>query len=258
VPVATNDTSDDIGLIPPNEALYDGSSTAEEFVRFGELFCNNILIPRGHVTPTASLLDIGCGNGAVARALTRVLTPPGRYEGLDIKLASVTWLQQQYRPFPHFHFTHADVVNSAYNPGGRYQPQDFRLPFPEASFDVVLLKSVFTHMRPAEVRSYLMEVGRVLKRSGRAVVTYFLLNRESLRFIGAGGGPVPMNFPYKGDPLCRVMTPDLPESAIAHDEQRIRQYHEEARLTPIEITFGNWCGRPAMIGLQDLIVSLKE
>jgi SAM-dependent methyltransferase len=153
---------DDASLIPPREALYDGSSSGEEFVRFGELFCQNILIPRGHLAPTAALLDVGCGNGAIARALTSFLTPPGRYEGLDIKLASVTWLQQQYQRFPHFHFTHADVRNSAYNPAGRYQPQDYRLPFPDGSFDVVLLKSVFTHMVPGEVRSYGPLRGHVL------------------------------------------------------------------------------------------------
>jgi ubiquinone/menaquinone biosynthesis C-methylase UbiE len=135
--------------------LYDGSSSAEEFVVLGENFCQYILVPRAHLVPEASVLDLGCGNGSVARALTRILAPTGRYEGLDINAASVDWLREQYKPFANFHFTHADVRNVAYNPAGRYEPDDYRLPFPDASFDVVLLKSVFTHLLPGGVRNYL-------------------------------------------------------------------------------------------------------
>ena len=47
----------------------------------------------------------------------------------------------------------------------------------------MLLKSVFTHMLPAAVTTYTSEISRVLKKGGRAVVTYFLLNAESRRFV---------------------------------------------------------------------------
>jgi SAM-dependent methyltransferase len=190
--------------------------------------------------------------------LTRFLTPPGRYEGLDINLPSVKWLQEHYQAYPNFHFTHANLHNTAYNVSGGNSARDYRLPFPDETFDVVLLKSVFTHMVPAHLRSYVREISRVMRRYGRAVITYFLLNPESLRFIAAGGGSVPMNFQYENDPLCRVMTPKVPESAIAHDEARIREYYAEAGLTPVDMTFGNWCGRPSLIGLQDLVVALKQ
>jgi SAM-dependent methyltransferase len=248
---------DDVSLIPPQRTLYDGSSSPEEFVRFGEQFCQNILIPRGYLAPTSALLDVGCGQGAIARALTRYLTAPGRYEGIDVKRSAITWLQTQYKPFPCFRFTHVDVRNAKYNPSGACEGSAYRLPFSDESFDVVLLKSVFTHMLPADVRQYMLEIGRVLKPFGRSVMTFFLLNDESLRFIAAGGGAVPMNFEYAGDRSCRVMRRDLPEFAVAHAEERIRQFHRDARLIPLEIAFGDWCGRPALLGLQDLVIAHK-
>jgi cyclopropane fatty-acyl-phospholipid synthase-like methyltransferase len=43
---------------------------------------------------------------------------------------------------------------------------------------VILLKSVFTHLRPAEVENYLKEVARLLKADGRCLAPFFLLNQE--------------------------------------------------------------------------------
>jgi SAM-dependent methyltransferase len=245
-------------LIPPTELLHDGSSSAEEFVLLGENFCNYILIPHAHLDSSAAILDVGCGNGQVARALTRVLSPAGRYEGTDVNPGTIAWLQNRYQPHPNFKFTHADVRNTLYNPGGRLSAGQYRFPFSNASFDVVLLKSVFTHMLPSDVRSYVREIGRVLKPGGRAVLTYFLLNDESRRFIARGMGQISFKFEYPGDALCRVLKEETPEWAVAHDEQRIRQFHADAGLSTIQLSFGNWCGRRALLGLQDMIIAIKE
>ena len=47
---------------------------------------------------------------------------------------------------------------------------------------------------------------------------------------------------------------NLPRS----DERRIRQYYTEAGFSPCEMTLGDWCGRPALLGLQDVIIAIKE
>jgi ubiquinone/menaquinone biosynthesis C-methylase UbiE len=164
--VSAEPQSDDT-LVPPTAMLFDGTSSPEEFKAFGESFLQYILVQRAHLSPSASILDLGCGNGSVARALTRFLAPAGRYEGLDINAKGVVWLQQRYAGYANFRFTHANVYNKAYNADGAVQPGDYRLPFDDAVFDVVLLKSVFTHMLPADVRRYLSEIARVLKPGGR-------------------------------------------------------------------------------------------
>lgn len=78
-------------LLPPVEMLYDGSSSVDEFIAFGEGFCREILVPRGNLVSSDVVLDLGCGNGGVARPLTRILES-GRYEGIDVNRASIEWL----------------------------------------------------------------------------------------------------------------------------------------------------------------------
>jgi len=245
-------------LVPPKAMLHDGSSSPEEFVLFGDSFLQHVLIPRAYLLPTAAVLDIGCGNGSVARSLTQYLTPPGRYEGIDVNPATVRWLQERYQPYPSFRFTHANVWNKAYNPGGTMKGGDYKFPFADGIFDLVLLKSVFTHMVPADVQNYLREISRVLRPNGRSVITYFLLNDESRDMIARGKSVHPLVHEYESDPLCRVADPNMPESVVGHDEGRIRAMSSAVGCPVTEITFGNWCGRNSQLGHQDLVIGLKS
>lgn len=237
--------------------LFDGTSSEEQFKAFGEGFLQYVLVQRAHLTPSASFLDIGCGNGSVARALTGYLTPQGRYEGLDINGPGIEWLQQRYAPYQNFRFTHANVYNKAYNAGGTVQGDDFRLPYDDASFDVVLLKSVFTHMLPQDVRRYTSEIARVLRPGGRSVITYFLLNDESRRLLDQGRGTFSLKFEWNGDPLCRVESLEMPESVTAHEESRIRGMYAASGFDIAEISFGSWCGRSTIVGFQDVVVAIR-
>jgi SAM-dependent methyltransferase len=257
IPTEQNDRGD-AHLIPPTEMLHDGTSSSEEFILFGDNFRDYILRPRAHLPPAAAILDVGCGNGSVARSLTHFLSAEGRYDGVDVNGRTVAWLQDRYRKYPNFRFTHADVWNKVYNPGGGTQGASYRFPFADGAFDVVLLKSVFTHMLPADVETYMAEIGRVLKKGGRAVITYFLLNTESRRFIDRGLDVHGLKHDYAGDPLCRVSDPSRPELVVAHDEQRVRDGYARIGCTLLEMVFGNWCGRASLLGHQDLIIAIKN
>jgi SAM-dependent methyltransferase len=247
----------DLSLVPPVEDLFDGTSSAQQFIDFGEGFVHQILVPRARLTSSDVFLDLGCGNGSVARALTKVLSVPGRYEGLDVSADSIAWLQERYRPYAGFRFTHANVYNKMYYSAGSVTASEYQLPYADRTFSMALLKSVFTHMLPGDVRHYLKELGRVIAPGGRAVITFFLLNDESRAFVSSENDVVKMRTDWHDDPLCRVANPDLPEEATAHDEARIRAYVAEAGFAVAEVAFGNWCGRPSLLGLQDLMILIR-
>jgi SAM-dependent methyltransferase len=250
--------SGDRRFIPPESMLYDGTTTAAEFIAFGDGFFRSILLERAHLHPTEAVLDLGCGNGSIARPLTRYLRRPGRYEGIDVNANSVAWLKQRYATVPHFAFSHANVANGLYNPGGTTSPEQFRLPFESSTFDCVLLKSVFTHMLPADLPPYMREISRVLKTGGRSVITYFLLNEESRRLIEQGADAFGLNQIPKTDPSYQIAKPDNPEFAVAHDEGRIRSNYVETGCSIVDLEFGNWCGRPSTLGHQDLVIAVKK
>jgi hypothetical protein len=50
----------------------------------------------------------------------------------------------------------------------------------------------------------------------------------------------------------------MPEAVVAHDEQRIREYYAEVGCGVMELAFGNWCGRTSLLGLQDVVIAVKE
>lgn len=43
-------------------------------------------------------------------------------------------------------------------------------------------------MLPSDVEHYLSEIARVLRKNGRCLVTFFLLNAESLQLTKSGAG----------------------------------------------------------------------
>ena len=106
------------------------------------------LLLRQH-TALGTLLDFGCSSGRVLRHLHSA----GQVYGVDINVNAVRWARD-HLPFP--------VAQGTIIPA---------LPFPDATFDTVYAGSVLTHIDEME-ESWLLELRRVLKPGGRAVVTF--------------------------------------------------------------------------------------
>ena len=101
-----------------------------------------------------SILDVGSGCGLMALFLKDDLDEAGSYTGVDIHRSSVSWCKRNLSSErPNFAFDHIDVKSLAYNPRGAHDAKSFAFPFEACSFDVVLLKSVFTHMHPEATRT---------------------------------------------------------------------------------------------------------
>jgi ubiquinone/menaquinone biosynthesis C-methylase UbiE len=238
-------------LIPPASLHSVGSP---DYVAVGEEFFHYFVELCG-LKPHDRVLDVGSGTGRMARPLTRYLHG-GSYDGIDIVAPSVRWCQRTYTPrYPNFHFHFADLYNKAYNANGKYQAAEYRFPFAASSFDFVFLTSVFTHMLPQDMEHYLAEVARVLKRDGRCLVTYFLLNPDAWQLINAGVSE--HNFKYEL-PGCRVESVATPEAVVGYDERIVRGLYAKYRLHIAEpILYGRWCQRPDGLSWQDMVIATK-
>lgn len=203
--------------------------------------------------PEERVFDIGCGCGQMALHLEKYLDQNGSYAGVDIHRASIRWCQKNIGVRrSNFQFAHIDVRNFAYNPDGTHRAETYQFPFEDRSFDLILLKSVFTHMRPPEVNNYLREVSRLLRSNGRCLATFFLLNEEQARLASEGANEV--EFKY-GEGVWRYRLEQSPESAVAYDERYVMELLAQHGLTlRAPVYYGRWAGRKDGLSYQDILL----
>ncbi|WP_303921095.1 class I SAM-dependent methyltransferase [Draconibacterium sediminis] len=241
-------------LTPPRSISLVGDG---DFKKKGEEFLQ-YFIEIGGLKKTDRILDVGCGKGRMAVPITNYLSKEGSYEGIDIVADGVNWCTKKITgKYPNFRFQLADVYNKEYNPKGKHQSSAYKFPFEDKSFDFIFLTSVFTHMLPDDMENYLSEISRVLKKNGRCLITYFLLNKESLSLINKKQSRLDFNFKYNYGNY-RVENDNTPEIAISFDEKFVRDLYEKHSLQIVEpIHFGSWCERENFLSYQDIIVASK-
>jgi len=220
-----------------------------EFMAYLRLLCA--------LRPSERVLDVGCGCGLMALHLRDYLSPEGSYTGVDIHRPSVNWCRRNLGGrHRNFNYEHIDVRSRAYNPGGRHAAEDYAFEFADGSFDLVLLKSVFTHMRPAEVENYVKEVSRLLSGGGRCLMTFFLLNERQAELAGAGLSR--LDFRH-GEGAWRYVYPNSPESAVAFSEEHVLDLLRSHGLELDEpILYGSWSGRDDGLSYQDILLARKQ
>lgn len=123
----------------------------------------------------SAILDIVCGTGRLAIGIASALGSVREYRGVDVSETAIDWCARHITPFrPAFRFLWINARNERYNPHGKTIAAEFRLPFANTSFDVIHLYSVFSHMRSADVRTYMREFNRLLKPDGSVFLTAFV------------------------------------------------------------------------------------
>lgn len=144
-------------------AAHLGSGDAERGIREAVggdfdtmgLLQRDLLIAHG-LRPDGSVVDVGCGSGRLALPLSEYLGPEGHYLGTDVVPALVDYARELVdRPDWRF-----EVVRR------------LRIPAPRDSADIVCFFSVMTHLRHEHSYLYLRAARRVVKPSGRIVVSF--------------------------------------------------------------------------------------
>jgi SAM-dependent methyltransferase len=195
------------GLPIPNYALrvYVGTGDLAMFLAIGEAWAQ--LVSR-YLPAEPTVLDLGCGSGKIARFLH--LNPRLRYVGVDLFLPHIQWSRRAFAAAgDRFRFEHFDGYSNQYNPTGRMAAADYVLPVGDASVDMAICSSLFTHLLEPDARHYLAELRRVLRPGGRAMVSLHV--------------DVPAGQVYVGD-----------ESRIDVDEAYFLGLAEAAGLTRLE------------------------
>ncbi|MDX1477415.1 MAG: class I SAM-dependent methyltransferase, partial [Saprospiraceae bacterium] len=130
--------------------------------------------------PGSDFLDIGCGCGRLTRHLVDL--DINSYTGFDRHPGMIEWCRKEISSVaPHFTFDLFEL-KSAYDEwdqiDGSIDAAEFHFPYEDKAFDSILLASVFTHMPLNESGHYLTEMQRVLKPSGKVLLSVFLTDGE--------------------------------------------------------------------------------
>ena len=180
--------------IPPAELMFRvvGSDSPGRFEVGGRIELeqlDRVLRARGRgLADYGDILDFGCGPGRFLRQL-RVMAPQARLCGVDQDEEAIAWVRSAL-PFAE------TAVASPLPP----------LPLPAASFDLVIVFSVFTHLDEDYQDAWLQELLRLTRPGGSVVATVH--GKSKWKAIRSG--------PMAAEPELKLMATQLARRGFLH------------------------------------------
>lgn len=209
-------------------SLNDFEGSGGEYMAYLKLLCG--------LQPGMSVLDIGCGCGLMCLPINENGTLPeyiypGKYIGIDTDKELIGWCTKHLtRENCHFYCLES--------------PEDFKFKASHGTFDVVLCKSLFTHLLKDEIDAYLKEIRKFLNQEGRCLATFFLLNGKEPKG----------RYTFKHSRGCYSFErKSNPRAAIAYQEEWVRNKLIEL-LYFFDIHYGSWRGDNKGLSFQDAVI----
>lgn len=239
-------------LLPPRRLQRYGRG---DFAETGDA-CLRRLLDLAGLEAGHRVLDVGCATGRIARPLAGFLDPDrGSYDGFDVEAPAIGWCRRRYaRRHPHFRFLRADLFNGRFHPGGAHRAAEYRFPYADASFDLVVATSVFPHLLEEEAANYVAEAGRVLAPAGRLFATVFVLDADSRARIAGEEATFPF---LDADAPVALVSEDRPEEAVAYGEEWLAERLAASGLARETLVPGGWRGREDAPDLLDILVARR-
>ncbi len=181
---------------------------------------------KGYLQPSSKVLELGCGCGRNAVAISRYLGQPGSYVGQDVDFQMIQWCQNNLQT-DRVRFEHADVYSKVYNPRGK-PPESYAFPSANGATTLIISVSVFSHLLYPDFARYIRESGRVLSSDGYLHMTLFLLDFLKPRLGDR------WTFSHKLD-NCYVDSLRYPEAAVAYDLETVTHMLSQSNLSVAEI-----------------------
>jgi len=239
--------------LPPDSLMWSvGGQNVENFLVVGDAWAQ---VVSRYTTPECTLLDIGSGCGRTARMLVnnRHITS---YIGFDVIAPNVIWCNTYVKPAfgeRKCEFYHFDIHSREYNPNGALQAKDFEFPCEDASVDVILAASVFTHLLEPDANHYLSEIARVLRKAGTAIVSIHTNVGPSVKFQG-GEARIDVDQQYFTDMAraagleCKDFIPDLAGQTALILHRLVKKKHGNIVLRITDYLYRNsTCSRLLML-----------
>ena len=173
------------------------------------------------LNPGDSILDVGCGCGRIAAALTQYIDRKGRYIGIDIVPGLIDFARNFITPrYPHFKFLLLNESNKTYDSWRRQEGEMGIATLAEAvsaeSIDLAISVSLFTHLDYAPALAMLASISRILKNDGRVFMTVFVLNAAARGGIEGGRSVFSFKQRTPSGKLAAEKSDD-PTFAVAYD-----------------------------------------
>jgi len=122
------------------------------------------------------ILDLGSGCGRYAHHLRDLdvqgIKFNGEYVGIDVDDEMLDWCRENYDA--RFRFIKSTHASTSYKASGT--AATFEIPEPDASFDFIFSRSLFTHLLEKEMQQYLSESWRLLRPGGAAHHSFFCVD----------------------------------------------------------------------------------
>ena len=174
------------------------------------------------LNPGDSILDIGCGCGRIATALTQYVDRTSHYIGIDIVPGLIDFARNFITPrYPSFKFLLLNESNNTYDSWRRQEAEMGIATLAQGvsakSIDLAISVSLFTHLDYPPALEMLTSIHQVLKNDGRVFMTVFVLDASAR--AGVEAGQTAFGFKHK-TPSGKLFAErsDDPTFAVAYDD----------------------------------------